>query len=495
MRTTVDHRTERADTTGLGRFELRAVLAWAAVLLGAVPFLLLWLLVQASWPPLAEVDAGVAAALNEAVSTSPALVSVLRAVTDLGGTGVAVLVMTLATAFLLIRRQRRLAAFVGTAGLGLAVLGPSTKAIVDRARPVVEIPVVQTPSNASFPSGHSMTALVVWGTLLLVSLPSVRRRVRPWLVAATALLVVAVGFTRLALGVHFVSDVLAGWALGAGWLAATVAAFRAWQHGLDRDPDEALDPLDVPPDEAAHAAPAADPGFPGGRASALRLLGALVALVAVVAGLGVLVTAVLVDTWVGRGDRAVVRWIVDLRDPALSGVVDVVGAAGGTPAVIGVGLALMTLGLAVAASWRPVAFVVVALLGEVAGYGAASQLVGRLRPEVPDLTAGLPSAASWPSGHVAAAVTVYGALAALVVAYGRSRWRWATVALPVVLGVAVGVSRIYVAAHYPTDVLAGLGFGAVWVWICAWVLLPPPGRGVRAGTAVRPAAEASRRPA
>ncbi|MGY1634416.1 phosphatase PAP2 family protein [Geodermatophilus sp. SYSU D01186] len=495
MRSTVDLRTDRTGTTGLGRFELRAVLGWAAVLLGAVPFLLLWLLVQASWPPLAEVDAEVAAALNEAVSTSPALVSVLRGVTDLGGTAFAVLVMTLATAFLLIRRQRRLAAFVATAGLGLAVLGPLTKSIVDRARPVVDIPVVQTPSNASFPSGHSMTALVVWSTLLLVSLPSVRRGLRPWLIAATALLVVVIGFTRLALGVHFVSDVLAGWALGAGWLVATVAAFRAWQHDLGRHPDEALDPLDVPPDEAAHAAPAADPGSPGGRASALRLLGALLALLAVVAGLGVLVTAVLVDTWVGRADRAAVRWIVALRDPALSAVTEVVGAAGGTPAVIGVGLALMTLGLAVAASWRPVAFVVIALLGELAVYGAASQLVGRLRPEVPDLTVGLPSAASWPSGHVAAAVTVYGALAGLAVAYGRSRWRWATVALPVVLGIAVGVSRIYVAAHYPTDVLAGLVLGATWVWICAWVLLPSPGRGVRAGTAVRPAAEPPRRSA
>jgi len=232
------------DTRGLGRFGARVVLGWGAVVVGVVPFLLLWLLVQRSWSPLAALDGDVAAALNEAVSRSPALVSVLSGITDLGGTAAAVLVLSLATAFLAIRRQRRLATFVATTGLGLAVLGPVTKAVVDRARPVVDIPVVATPSNASFPSGHAMTALVTWGVLLLVALPSVPRRTRPWLIAGTAALVVVVGFTRLALGVHFVSDVLAGYVLGAAWLAAMTAAFSAWRrergHG-GVDPAEGLE--------------------------------------------------------------------------------------------------------------------------------------------------------------------------------------------------------------------------------------------------------------
>ena len=144
--------TRSPDTAGIGRFGLRALLGWAALLVGAVPFLLLWLLVQRSWSPLAALDGEVAAELNEQVSGSPLLVSALRWVTDLGGAGVAVLVMVLATVFLLVRGQRRLAAFVATTGIGLAVLGPVAKAVVDRARPVVESPVVQTPSNASFPA-------------------------------------------------------------------------------------------------------------------------------------------------------------------------------------------------------------------------------------------------------------------------------------------------------------------------------------------------------
>ncbi len=487
MRRDAEQPAARADTTGIGRFGRRALLGWIALLLGAVPFLLLWLLVQASWSPLAALDGEVAASLNEAVSGSPMLVSVLTAVTDLGGTGVGVLVMTLATVFLLIRGQRRLAAFVATAGLGLAVLGPLTKAIVDRARPVVESPVIETPSNASFPSGHSMTAMVAWGALLLVTLPSVRRGARPWLVAATVLVVVAVGVTRLALGVHFVSDVLAGWALGAGWLAVTAAAFRGWQHDRQLHDAVPLDPLDVPPAEATHLAPSRDPVLPGGRATALRLLGIAAALFAVISVLGLLVTGALTDTWLGELDRGVVRWFVELRSPELTPVVETVSGLAGTRAVIGVGLALAVLALAVSASWRPVVFVVVTLVGEVAIYAAGAEVVDRLRPAVADLTSGLPSGASWPSGHAAAAAALYGAVAALVIGYGRGHRRRAVLALPVLLAPAIGITRIYVAAHYPTDVLAGLLLGGLWVYAVARVLLPGRGQEHRGGTAVRPA--------
>jgi undecaprenyl-diphosphatase len=480
-----------ATTTGVGRFGLRALLGWFAVLVGAVPFLLLWLLVQRSWSPLTGLDGEVAAGLNSAVSGSPVLVSVLRAVTDLGGTGTSVLVLVLTTVFLLVRGQRRLAAFVATAGLGLAVLGPLTKAVVDRARPVVDVPVVQTPSNASFPSGHSMTALVTWGVLLLLVLPAVHRRLRPWLVALTVLVVIAVGFTRLALGVHFVTDVLAGWALGAGWLAVTVAAFRTWQHERGEDPDEPLDPLDVAPSHTTSPAPAHDPVLPAGRRTVLGLLATAAGLFVLISGLGLIVTGALADTWVNRVDRAVVGWFVEQRSAGLTTVMDFIGMLSGTRAVVAVGITLAVLSLAVAASWRPVLFVVVTILGEVALYFASAQVVDRLRPDVADLTSGLPTAASWPSGHAAAAAALYGALAALVLAYSRGRWTWAVLAVPVVLGPLIGVSRMYVAAHYPTDVLAGLLLGGLWVYACARLLLPPPGRGVRAGVRA-PSAPAAR---
>ena len=465
--------SSHAGTTGIARFEVRAVLGWGALLLGAAPFFLLWLLVEA-WPPMVRLDERVADALNAAVSGRGLVVSALSAVTVLGGTATAVLVMTLATVFLLIRQRRRLATFVVTTGLGLAALGPATKAIVDRARPMVDVPIVQTPSNASFPSGHSMTAVVVFGALLLVTLPSVRRRARPWLIAGAVLVMVAVGLTRLALGVHFVSDVLAGWALGVGWLAITAAAFRAWQHDLDQEFDEPLDPLDVAPGEVAR--PTTDPGspLPGWRSAGRPLLVAAGTLFVGFTGLGLLVTVVLGQGWLMSTDRGVARWLLERRTSELTTVLDMVGMLSGTPAFIAWTLTMIVVGRAVTETWRPALFAVVAVLGELALYLTTSQVVSRGRPGIADLTAGLPTEASFPSGHAAGAAVIYGAVAALVVVYSRSRRRWLILSLPLLTALAVSMSRLYVAAHYLTDVLAGMLLGGLWVLACARYLLPDP---------------------
>ena len=471
---------DRADnvhsTVGFRRFETRAIVGWMAVVLGAAPFLLLWLLMQNAWAPLAVLDGDVAADLNAVVSQSPVAVGVLTALTTLGGTETAVLLFSLATLFLIVRRRRRLAVFVATTGIGLSVLVPVTKAIVDRARPVVASPVVDTPSNASFPSGHATTALVTFGMLLLLALPGVSRGARPWLIAGTAVVVVAVALTRLALGVHFVSDVLAGWALGAGWLAVTVAAFQIWQDDRGVDPDEPLDPLHLEPERAIHPASSPEPVLPQGRATIGRLLTAAAALLAGISALGLLVTNVLGTTWLGQFDRQVVRWFVQLRTSDLTTVMQTVGMLSGTWTVISVGLSVAVLALAVTRSWRPVLFVLITLVGEVLLYLLSAQAVGRLRPRVPDLTGELPVAASWPSGHAAASVALYGAIAAVVLTHTRSRWRWTVLALPLLLAPLIGVSRIYVAAHHPTDVLAGFLLGGVWVATCAYLLLPPSRR-------------------
>jgi len=146
----------------------------------------------------------------------------------------------------------------------------------------------------------------------------------------------------------------------------------------------------------------------------------------------------------------------------------------GTTTVVAVALAISMLALAATGSWRPMLFVTVGLIGEALLYFAVSRLVDRPRPGVADLTTGLPLAASWPSGHAAAAVVLYGALAAVLVHCSSSRFRWAAVALAVLVPSAVSVSRLYLAAHYPTDVIAGLALGTAWLLACIhW--LPPRG--------------------
>lgn len=456
--------------SGPERFGVRSILGWFGVVLGLVPFLLLWLWIRDGASALVVLDRAIAAELNEAASTSPVLVDILRIVTQLGNTATAVLVFTLTTLFLAIQQRWRLAAFAATTGVGLAVLVPTSKALIGRARPMVEVPVAALPGNASFPSGHAMTAVVLWGTLVLIALPALRRSDRSWLLGAAVVLVLFVGGTRLALGVHFLSDVLAGWALGVAWLAVMVVTFRAWPghptgtRGMDPLQQESAEVVDVEaPGRATDGVRARDLTW---------LVGAAATIAAMLFALGLLVVGPWQDTWLGRWDQQVVNFMVAVRSSALSEVASLVSVMSGTPMVVAVALAIGTLSLATTGSWRPMLFVAVALIGEVLLYAVVSRLVDRPRPEVPDLTSGLPAAAAWPSGHVAAAVVLYGSFAAIVVALSSSWVRRAAVVVAVLVPLAVAVSRLYLAAHYPTDVIAGLVLGTAWLLACIrW--LPP----------------------
>jgi undecaprenyl-diphosphatase len=89
--------------------------------------------------------------------------------------------------------------------------------------------------------------------LLLVFLPLVERRWRPVAIAATAFWVLAIGFSRLALGVHFISDVLGGYVLGAAWLIGSVAAFEVWREDRGKPRTKPL-ATGVEPEEAKAAA-------------------------------------------------------------------------------------------------------------------------------------------------------------------------------------------------------------------------------------------------
>lgn len=211
---------------GTGRSGRRTASGLAAVIAGAVPFLALVVLVRSGWGPLHGLDRDVAAELNTAVSRHPALVDALGHVSDAGGSGASAAVLFLTAAWLFRRGSRRLAAYVVVTGVGLAALVPVTKTLVGRDRPTVSVPVAELPADASFPSGHAMCSLVTYGLLVLVTVSRMPRARWVALTLAASVVVLVVGFTRIALGVHFVTDVLAGYALGAMWLAVTTAAFR-----------------------------------------------------------------------------------------------------------------------------------------------------------------------------------------------------------------------------------------------------------------------------
>jgi len=147
----------------------------------------------------------------------PWLLDVVRDITALGSTAVLALLVTAVTTFLLATGKRHAGLFVLTTVLSGAILNTLLKLAFARARPDIVIPLTQV-STLSFPSGHAASAAVCYLTLgLMLAQTQASRTVRFHLITTAIILAVLVGVSRIYLGVHYPSDVLAGWCFGAGW--------------------------------------------------------------------------------------------------------------------------------------------------------------------------------------------------------------------------------------------------------------------------------------
>ena len=238
--------------TGLRGLSRKLALALLIALPAAVAVGLLVLAVESSWQPLRAADRSIADALHAQAVGHPAWVRTMLTVSTVGsptvmrvGTGVLAVVLWL-------RRARRLALWIAATMLGGAAIDALLKTLVDRARPVFTHPVATAP-GPSFPSGHAFTATLGAGVVLLAVLPLLPRRgkILAWVLAA--LVPLAVGYSRIALGVHWTSDVIGGWLLGVGLLAGTTAAFETWRRASAL-PRVAPAVEGVAPEESAQAA-------------------------------------------------------------------------------------------------------------------------------------------------------------------------------------------------------------------------------------------------
>jgi len=225
------------------RYGLRLTLFALAFLVVAIPFgLLLEQVVANGW--LVGVDTSAARHLHDWVRRSPGAVRALKTISLLGEPALFYVIVTIAAVWVWRHHGTRLALFlVVTTALG-GLLDTAVKVAVDRSRPSLVAPVA-TAMGKSFPSGHAMGSTVVYGALLLVFLPLIPRRRRVAAITAAVVVVLAIGFSRLALGVHYISDVLGGYVLGLAWLTASAAAFSTWrvERGRSRvEPSEGLEP-------------------------------------------------------------------------------------------------------------------------------------------------------------------------------------------------------------------------------------------------------------
>lgn len=158
----------------------------------------------------------------------PWLTPMMVLITDIGDPTVLVILCVIVSVWLVIRKHKSEAMTVAIAAFGALGLNFLLKQIFERNRPALWSRVVEV-KFYSFPSGHAMLSIVIYGILgylLTTRYPNQRG----WMILATSVLIVLIGFSRMYLGVHWLTDVIAGYAAGFVWLVTCILSLEIWRH-------------------------------------------------------------------------------------------------------------------------------------------------------------------------------------------------------------------------------------------------------------------------
>lgn len=162
-------------------------------------------------------------------------------VTALGNLATLGVLVLSVSVFLWVTRHRFSAALLLVAVAGGAVLNTALKGVFDRPRPVVVEPIADV-MTLSFPSGHSMTGFTAYACVAyLVGRLEATRALRWTTWSLASLLILAVGASRVYLGVHYPTDVLAGYLAGLAWLGFVISGLRAVRYYASRSPEIAAE--------------------------------------------------------------------------------------------------------------------------------------------------------------------------------------------------------------------------------------------------------------
>lgn len=225
---------------GLDPFELRLLVGALLLILLAFVFVLLADDVRSG--DTQQFDERVLVALRKAddraTPIGPAwLRSAALDITALGGAPVLWLAVLAVVGFLFLQNMRRTALFLLVATSGGGILNNVLKQVFQRPRPDV-VPYLRDVMSLSFPSGHAMTSAAVYLTLGALLMRIADRRVTKIYCMAVAMLVTfLVGISRIYLGVHYPTDVLAGWVVGLTWALLCWMVERAIERrtGMKRE--------------------------------------------------------------------------------------------------------------------------------------------------------------------------------------------------------------------------------------------------------------------
>jgi undecaprenyl-diphosphatase len=172
--------------------------------------------------------------VNPAVPAGPAwLQQAMVDVTALGGVSILTIITILATGYLLAARKAATAAFLAAAITGGAILSTLLKLEFPRSRPDI-ISHLVTVDTASFPSAHAMNSAITYLTLgALLARAEDDSTVRIYLLSVAIALTLLIGFSRVYLGVHWPSDVIAGWCVGAAWAVLCSLVAKMLEHRMN----------------------------------------------------------------------------------------------------------------------------------------------------------------------------------------------------------------------------------------------------------------------
>jgi len=202
-------------------------------LVSSVFFLILfaWLSEEVFEGDLQRFDNAVRAGVHKCFS--PQLTKFMLAMTFLGSIGFLTALFVVIVTVWLVKGMKRPAAWLTIAVVGSVILDVSLKLSFHRPRPVPFVGVV--PQTYSFPSGHALSSFCFYGVLaglLCARIPSRAIRIFVWI--ASAALVFAIGLSRIYLGVHYPTDVIAGYIAAAAWVSALLFAVRVKRHAKPR---------------------------------------------------------------------------------------------------------------------------------------------------------------------------------------------------------------------------------------------------------------------
>ena len=174
--------------------------------------------------PFAGLDHGAATWFHAHLTRT--FVAVLKAITEFGSSEWIAVVLAVAVLLFVFKRWWLSLAMLIVSVPGGMLLNELVKVLVHRHRPFVDGWFVDW-SGYSFASGHTIGATLLYGQVALFLVPVIKsRRGRVWLFSAATFVVALVGFSRVALGAHYVTDVLAGMIFGTSWLVVCLFMFR-----------------------------------------------------------------------------------------------------------------------------------------------------------------------------------------------------------------------------------------------------------------------------